>query len=548
MTSAADTDADAAKETMDWEIVSHDWWKTSFRAISWSYKTKPACPRPPHYHNLLARGRRRRITVDTQLVEEDVDLNTGLSGVRAAEDVLQRYEVEASILSSSDVADRESPVDRCLAALAKEDWDEKVRELLGGILQSGTLPDIDEPPPDVPLWDLSLLEDPTPPPDSPSTAELTDSEASGESDPPPSTPRPTKTSYARVVSSETATSPTVLSPLPSKLLSAAALTFIPSTPNGPSIREPVTPPLTSASNSSGDSPFSSPTYNFHFPSLTSTSPADRRESRSLPPSLQKDESGFYVEVPEEAPSGTTQSLSATRSTTPRRPSAAFLPAFLTDGSPSPRARNSKTREIVDRLRSSGNSASNRKSKKAERTRRQPSASAAKDGDASTLPAAAADVKAAQKADDEGWISGVSITPPQQPQERTKPKHTHGHKRSSGSGSATQSSAASAPSLFSPGSQSNLPLPHGGAAPLPALPQLYASAGAFPYAPYAAPYAAGGLMPIQYPMPARPAQWPGGFQAGMYPMYQPFGMMPAAPFMVPVAPLSQPPAFYDGKSK
>ncbi|KAI0366720.1 hypothetical protein BV20DRAFT_1115156 [Pilatotrama ljubarskyi] len=576
-------DAEAVQETLDWEIVSEDWWKTSFKAISWSYKTKPGYPRPPHYHNLLVRGRRRRIATDAPTVEEDVDLNDGLSGVRAAEEALKRYEVEVSILSPDDLLEHDTLEGRCVALLAKEDWDEKVRELLGGILEVGPLPEVDAPSSDVPLWDLNRLEEDSSPPGSPSTTGCTDSETSGDSDPPPSTPRPTKTSYARVVSSETATSPTVLSPLPSKLLSAAALTFIPSTPNGPHIREPVTPPLTSASNSSGDSPFSSPTYNFHFPSLTSTSPADRRESRSLPPSLQKDESGFYVEVAEDASSGITQSLNGTRSTTPRRPSAAFLPAFLTDGSPSPRPRNSKTREIVDRLRSSGSSGSNRKAKKSERTRRQPSESAAKDDEMSTH--SQSDSKTSSpgaKSEDatDGWISGVVSEEPsprctvtddgwitqgntpseqqqqKQPSEARKPKHTHGHKRSSGSISVAHSSTSSA-SSFAPGSHaSNHTVPHTPARPaaqLPGMHPMYPGPGGIPYgAPYGAPYAnanPAAYMPMQYPMQPRGPQWPMGYQAGMYPVYQPFGVMPRAPYgMVPVAPLPQPSVFFDGKGK
>ncbi|KAI9061434.1 hypothetical protein FKP32DRAFT_1604866 [Trametes sanguinea] len=569
MTAVVD-DAGPVLEMRDWEVVPEDWWKTSFRAISWSYKeckTKPGYPRPPHYHNLLARGRRRRIVLNTTRDEEDVDLNEELSGVRATEAVLKRYEAEVSILSPDDIPDNDSPVERCLDVLTKEDWDDKVQELLGGILQLGPLPEVDTPPPGVTLWDLSRLENESPPPRSPSTAELTDSETSVESDPPPSTPKPSKTSYARVVSSETVTSPTVHSPLPSKLLSAAALTFIPSTPTVQVIREPITPPLTAASNSSGDSPFSSPTYNFHFPSLKSMSPADRRESRSLPPSLQKDESGFYVEVVEDVTAGTTQSLNATRSTTPRRPSAALLPSFLTDGSPSPRPRNSKTREIVDRLRSSGSSGSSRKAKKSERSRRQPSTSAtAKDGESDS--AKGSTVKAEDATD--GWIpgsvsedtsTGLAITddgwiiqggsashhqqqPQHQPQQDRPKTKGHGHKRSSGSISAT-SQTSSAPHA-----------PHTTARPasqLPPMPShMYPGAVPVPYAPYptAYPGATPAFLPIQHPMQARSQPWPVGYQAPtMYPMYQPFSMMPTAPYgMVPMAPVPQPPAFYDGKAK
>lgn len=584
MALSAIVDTETVREMLEWEIVPEDWWKTSFRAISWSYKTKPGYPRPPHYHNLLARGRRRRITVDAQPAEEDVDLNDGLSGVRAAQEALERYEVEVSILSPDELEEHDSHVRRCLTALAKDNWDEKVRELLGGILQPGSLPEVDEPSPDAPLWDLTRLDGHSPVPGTPSTTAFTDSDNSVDSEPPPSTPKPNKASYARVVSNETPTSPTVLSPLPSKLLSAAALTFIPSIPNGPTVREPVTPPLTSASHSSGgDSPFSSPTYNFHFPSLKTASPTDRRESRSLPPSLQKDESGFYVEVSEDAPSGATQSLNATRSTTPRRPSAAFLPAFLTDGSPSPRPRNSKTREIVDRLRSSGSSGSNRKAKKADRNRKQAFGSAAKDGDAGSQASSDTKIAPSAKTEDananDGWITGVvsedtsprtivtddgwiiqSTTrtqqqqqqPQQQQSSERKPKPSHGHKRSSGSIAQSSGSASSfSPSSHAPNGAVSHP-PARGAPPLPAMPQLYP--GAYGPTPYGAPYAGGNpaaFVQMQYPMQARGPQWPMGFQAGMYPVYQPFGVMPSAPYgmPVPVAPqLAQPPTFFEGKGK
>ncbi|KAH9856739.1 hypothetical protein C2E23DRAFT_808895 [Lenzites betulinus] len=570
MSIAATADQEFAGEMREWEIVPEDWWKTSFGAVSWSYKTKPSYSRPPHYHNLLARGRRRRIAVDSQTLEDGVDLNGGLSGVRAAEESLKRYEVEVSILSPDDLEGHDSLAHGYLTTLAKENWEEKVRELLGGILEPGSLPEVDTPSPDFPLWDLTRLDSHSPPPGTPSTSSgTTDSDQSVDSEPPPSTPKPSKASYARVVSSESVTSPTVLSPLPSKLLSAAALTFIPSTPTGPSIREPTTPPLTSGSNSSGDSPFSSPTYNFHFPSLKPASPADRRESRSLPPLLQKDESGFYVEVPEDEPVGTTQSLNATRSTTPRRPSAAFLPAFLTDGSPSPRPRNSKTREIVDRLRSSGGSGSNRKAKKSDRTRRQPSSSTApKDGELGGMSTASenkpaqrtkaegandgwitavvsADTSACTIVTDDGWIvQGPARSPqPQQQQpptsERPKSKHGHGHGHKRSSGSIAHSTGSASTSSFSPSSHTSSLPPRG---PAPPLPALYPGPGAYP-----APYGASAFVSMPFPMQPRGGpQWPISFQAGMYTVYQPFGVMPAAPYgMVPVAP---PSTFFNAKSK
>nr|VWO95050.1 Uncharacterized protein [Ganoderma boninense] len=587
------------REMWDWEIFQDDWWKTSFRAISWAYKTKPDHPRPPHYHDLLARGRRRRIAGDARRAaggsNGDVSLNSALCGVRAAEEALRRYELEVAILSSDDLPHLEREQPPCPDTPCSEGtWNEKVHELLGGILELGALPEVDSLALDIPLWDLNNLDSP---PSSPGTADLTDSEASGDSDPPPSTPKPTKASYARIVSSDPTTSPTVLSPLPSKLLSAAALTFIPSTPNHPSSREPTTPPLTSSSNSS-DSPFSSPTYNFHFPSLNSSSPADRRESRSLPPSLQKDEAGFYIEVADDADDvpGATQSLGNTRSTTPRRPSAAFLPAFLTDGSPTSRSRNSKTREIVDRLRSSGSASSGRKAKKS--NKRQASASN-KDADLSTL---VADVVSTGKEEStDGWISGVvrqnsssrfletndgwitqvsqaqqalppaaasSAAPQQQPAKSNKHSHGHGHghKRSSGSNASHPPSAPSA--TFSPASSTmSLTVPHtpaSGPAQLPPMPPLYPGVpgAAAPYPPvgaYPGPYVAANpaaymhAAQMQYhhhPQAVR-GPWP-VYQPGMYPIYQPFGVMPAAmPYgmvQMPVAAAHHGSVFYDGNMK
>ena len=296
-----------SREVWAWDIPEDDQWKTSFRTISWAFKTKPDHPRPPHYQDRLARGRRRRVSLKSSEVpcgaDEDVRLNDGLCCVQVAEESLRGYEHEVAILPAESVAISEDGISSSSVHLISQDaWAGKVKELVGDILEWGPLPEVDELSPDVPLWDLSQLDSLFDPPRSPGRSDRTDSGSSVESDLPPSTPKPAKTSYARVVSNESPPGPTVFSPIPSKLLSASALTFIPSTPQRESSREPSTPPLTSSSNSS-DSPFSSPTYNFHFPSLNSASPANRKESRSLPPSLQRDETGFYVEVAEELDAG-----------------------------------------------------------------------------------------------------------------------------------------------------------------------------------------------------------------------------------------------------
>lgn len=563
-------DLQDAPEIWDWEIVQDDWWKTSFRAISWSYKTKPTHPRPPHYHDRLARGKRRKVPGNVcnaaGAAEADVDLNTGLSGVQAAEDALKRYEVEVAILPSSVLAYPEDHRPACSEHAAETDaWNEKVRELFGGILAEGSLPEVDSLSPEVPLWDLDNIE---------CAPDLTESEASVESDPPPSTPKPTKStaSYANAVAGRVTSSPGVLSPFPSKLLNSelnsSALDFIPATPHRTASREPSTPPLTSSSGSS-DSPLLSLTYHYHFPSLNATPPTDRKEARSAPvPPLHKDENGFFwVEGSEDAGPGFTQSLNVTRSGTPRRAATALFPAFLNDGSPSSRgSRNSKTREIVDRLRSG--TAGGRKAKKASRK---------KDIDLSALITEAAKsedndgwiVSKAPSASclvtDDGWIiqapapaqTSTSTSPTPAPQSQPKHKHGHGHKRSSISSSSTTSTASppSTASTFSPASSTTSlmpPTPASATHPLPPVPHLYSPPMA--YAPFgSAPYAAA-YMQMQYPSPSARTPWGMGYPPqAMYPMYQSFGVMPTAaavPYaMVPVAPMQPGPgAFYDAKGK
>ncbi|RDX40423.1 hypothetical protein OH76DRAFT_338666 [Lentinus brumalis] len=541
-------------EIWDWEIAQDDWWKTSFRAISWAYKTKPAHPRPPHYHDLLARGRRRKVPGNglnaAGAAQADVDLSTGLSGVQAAEDALERYEVEVAILPSAALAYPEDDRPACSEhKLEKEAWNEKVRELFGGILAEGSLPDVESLSAEVPLWDLDSIE---------SAPDLTDSEASVESDPPPSTPKPSKAtpSYASAVSGKVNASPTVHSPFPSKLLnselSSSAVDFVPATPHRAESREPTTPPLTSSSGSP-DSPYSSPTYNFHFPSLNATPPTDRKEARSAP-ILQRDEHGFFVDMSEsdESGPGFTQSLNVTRSGTPRRPSAAVFPAFLSDGSPSSRTRNSKTREIVDRLRL-GN-AGGRKARKA--NRRQPSkeidlaeliAEAAKSSEDNDGWIVSKTLSSSALVTDDGWL--IQGTVPASPTPAPQPKPKHAHKRSSVSSSSTASPPSSA-STFSPASSTTSlgmpPTPASTSHPLPPVPHLYSAP--MPYAPYGpTPYGAA-YMHMQYPSARLP--WPMGYQPGMYPMYQPFGVMQAAvPYgMIPVAPLQPAQAFYDAKGK
>ncbi|OBZ69842.1 hypothetical protein A0H81_10081 [Grifola frondosa] len=462
---ALDIDPDVQERV----TVPPDSWKTSFRAISWAYGCKCATmhPRPPHYHDLLSRT--KYMTAPEETSHSNIDLNPSLAGVQAAADSLREYEIDVAISRPDKVvvgedAYRVEPVlfdgalDEEEVALAKKRWDETVQALLSGVLERLPSNLVLEGSPEMKPWDLTALETAL---DSPDAVDSTDSEQSVASDPPPQTPKPTKKSYARVVGPHG--DPPVFSPLPSKLLNAAALTFIPSTPASvdptrSTAHDPVTPPLTSSSHSS-DSPFSSPTYEFHFPSLNPSPPADR--ARSLPPTLQKDEHGFYVEV---GTGVTADNHTSTRSATPRRPSAAFLPAFLTDGSAPTRTRNSKTREIVDRLRSTAGT--HTKSRKA---RRQSSISVPVDSVA---------------IDSDGWISGPASEERTQDKGITDDGWVEGstrkrgsHKRTTSNVSAAMSSSSASASVASPAaSTSSL-----GAAAVPAARPTFYSAGFSAYA-------------------------------------------------------------------
>jgi len=156
-----------------------------------------------------------------------------------------------------------------------------------------------------------------------------------DSDPVPSTPKPR--SYANVMVKQP--SPIPLDFSPPRSLNASASSFIPTSTTPvkiPSVH------FTSHFSRAIPSPSPSPTnVNFTFPSLNSSI----QPLPSLPPTLKKDEQGFYTEVPL-----TPSRDQKTFSNRSRRSSSSLLPSFLADTSHRAR-RTSKTREIVDQLRS-----------------------------------------------------------------------------------------------------------------------------------------------------------------------------------------------------
>ncbi|KAH9927814.1 uncharacterized protein B0H18DRAFT_1118334 [Fomitopsis serialis] len=538
-----DEDVQRAQES---RVTSKDRSRTSsYRCVSWSYPgRRPQRPsripvfkpllagsgvfaRPPHYHDLLYRARRRK-TPDS--IEDDVELSSRLAGVKLVEDTVSRYENDVGILTDASTADERPLFCGTLSqddiATVQRQWHDHVEQLLGGISKrlSTSFEEIVAAAggPDGKIWDLSLLDSP----------ELSESELSAESDPPPSTPRASPSSLPRGAKHG---SMDVLQPHPTPL-SATAAAFIPAAPSPSSFSK---------------SP--SPTHEFAFPSLSADNPAasPAARKRSL---LLKDGEGFYHSA--EA------SIENIRSSTPRRarPSADLLPAFLADGSSTTRirARNaSRTREMVDRLRSgrwNGKKGSDKASPpslehmpegKPTKERSEERAASSERSSVSSGMTADADgwiSGPSSKASDDGWIDGPApcstpapaptpavATPKKDSRPRTQ-KHTH--KRSSSSASSL-STAASAPPATPV--QSSLPVP----APMSAQAGFYPVPAATPLVngfPYALPPRTPGMSDAQYLMHIQKLQhdhWTsymrfggaGTFVPGPYAAYPPAPAMP-----------------------
>ncbi|PSR76119.1 hypothetical protein PHLCEN_2v8669 [Hermanssonia centrifuga] len=356
----------------DWVFIPQDWWRPSSPSVTWAYRRErewtetgvrlPFHPRPPYYDEPAFADDNHEWCISA-----DVELDPSLVGVRAAEQVLGPYEMDAGIVFPRDSFwgplnwTRRPPlvgsVNQAQLELARQRWKAIADTFVGGILDP-----LPYDPTDTRNWDRELTSSPSTATDStrprtpgpePDTIDLTDSESSPISERGPRTPLVDRKSYAAVLFEDRRHSfqeAIVVSPSPSKPLNASALSFIPAY----SLYRMSSP------SPSSETQYVTPTYEFHFPSLGSQT-TTRSETRSLPPNLKKDEQGFYVEVPSASPSSL-RSLSSTRSATPKRPSAALLPAFLADASSTARTRHaSKTREIVDRLRLS--SAAGRRQRK-----------------------------------------------------------------------------------------------------------------------------------------------------------------------------------------
>lgn len=306
------------------EFVESDWWRTFFNSVSWTYPpSQGSASRPPSKRTALLRLSRANQLLKARLsrypsnrppgiaAPKTDELSRDLVGVRVVEEVLRPYESSSGfdmierflcLFHLGWVLDDEDCIpDHPLLEEYHVRWEEDLRKLFGESFKR--LPDElfssehgEERLKDLsPHWDSCL--------DNSSTlddlirsldgADLTDSELSADSDPLPITPR------ARHHSS----SPVSTCPL--KPLSATASSFVP------------TPAKYHSPSSMSPSPSPSPPALdiINFPTLRQTIlPAPKKDDR-------------------EGKSRT------------KRPS---VPSFLTDKAD---ARKSKTRQIVDKMRS-----------------------------------------------------------------------------------------------------------------------------------------------------------------------------------------------------
>ncbi|KAH8103586.1 hypothetical protein BXZ70DRAFT_926478 [Cristinia sonorae] len=502
---------EAAVDQEGWVQVEEDWWRSPYEDVPWSYQRQflwsldgikyAKHPLPPHYHDTLFNVKNEDAG-DADAAE--LVLNTDLVGVKGAEDTMKRYELDVGILSKPSFLDLRSTREPLLfrdnlcedeTFATQSRWDDQVRILFGDAFRRSHLDGSYDWEFNQKVWNLDEnVDSPSRTSTSPDVVDLTDSELSADSEPLPSTPNADRKSYAQVVFVErpgqSYQDKTVIAPSPAKPLNASALSFIPAT-NTPS---------EVPSRESSESPYTSPTYEFHFPSLTANPPSARTTTRSLPPNLEKDEQGFYIQIP--SPPSASISNDSTRTATPKRPSASLLPAFLAEASANARNRHtSKTRAIVDRLRSSATSTTSdppRRSKKADVTSPRRTAE-----DSVVIKDNEVDIfvdPMSKLSNIDGWISSVAneAAADEAAAKARQPIKAKSHKRSGSSISSVtpttpSSSSSSAPTTFSsPTSTTGLRLP----VPSPTNPQF--PTVPHPYYAFTAPYGTSGYRAPVYP--------------------------------------------------
>ncbi|KAF8058740.1 hypothetical protein FPV67DRAFT_1523552 [Lyophyllum atratum] len=344
-----------------WHIVTGDWWHTPYESVSWTYSQENSLEgraKRPWFRGSLFGGSkascssenissRWRNALDNP--EGGLTLNTDLCGMRGALDAIAIYETDVGF-SSAELLDSQTDherhpvdisveVDADVISRGKEKWSLYAEELTSWTSMEANV--------DIGMEEFTIGNE-TSRVSSPassngglhrststlSSLDLTDSDLSFNSVSIPSTPKwksPEAVIDVKIASPVKSGNGHYLSS-PARPLNASASSFVPT----------YTTPLKAKAESFS---FATPTalnsdtpqaifVNFTFPSL---------EAPPLPTvKIKKDEQGFYSEAEVAAPVPQTQ-----------RTECAFLPPFLQD-SPRRKPPASKTRAMVDRLRSSHN--------------------------------------------------------------------------------------------------------------------------------------------------------------------------------------------------
>lgn len=344
----SDIDQYVVKDEDEWEIIPLDWWCTSYQAVSWSYNAKQD-PSDSSAHRrqfqgslfpeLHSRRIRRAIPPNCSrrrarsALEEEDGLNLELVGVKLASEVLLAYErdvgfnfnsfpdLEPHELGWNGFSDLELERDKKDVQAGREKWNDLFEELINGpaydsfldsdgslIGSSSSYGDLDQ---------------------SASSIDLTFSEGSIDSISIPITP---KTS---LLSEEPRIQEGSLfenmdyerrdqSISPGKSLNASASSFVPTFCSHLNEEPSQMVPFVQETELPKKLPPPSSFSNFTFPTLNTTSAVK----------IKKDDQGFFTEV--EAEQSTKVNL---------------LPPFLQESTQRTRTRKSRTREIVDRIRS-----------------------------------------------------------------------------------------------------------------------------------------------------------------------------------------------------
>ena len=315
--SDTDPSSDERDSSVDgeWQLVGQKgWWRTSFDSLSWAFTPE----QPPSNHQRIPLSPLLRLSSLSSspprtMEEDDCSLNPDLVGCRMVKAVVTPYETAVGFdfvpFPKIEREDRGLPPPLNLnykeedVADSRERWRDAVDELLSSD-NEGSLSLSSSTTESARAFTMLVSS-------SRSSLFVSGSEQSAESLAMPATPV-TKASYATVLLKNVSPTSSISDSdsrhaVPSKSLNALASSFVPST-------EP------------------SPLSSFTFPTLN---PPNKSTTRLTTVKIRKDDQGFFTGVQvDDAPQ-----------------KSAPLPSYLQELSPRRRSRTSKTRELVDRLRS-----------------------------------------------------------------------------------------------------------------------------------------------------------------------------------------------------